>query len=270
LRSDGDESPYQYCGGDPVAATDPWGLMMVQGTGAAGGGKKQTTTLEHLYAVYRDGRNPSQCNALPTNPVTKLKWLWDAPAQRGKMIGTALTSAALLPGNPGGAVAAAVIERYVGYYHVEPWERQHPQDAKVLKLMGSAALFLAPEVAAVRAAALAEEGAAAVAAAPGFARTQYARLSGSVRTTTLARSPTCSYCGKRASTEVDHIRALRTDWEGAGRFEDMATRSARVNNPQNLTGACRSCNASKGARELGQSPGQWWPPGWGDSWWPFQ
>jgi RHS repeat-associated protein len=26
LRADGDESPYQYCGGNPVAATDPWGL----------------------------------------------------------------------------------------------------------------------------------------------------------------------------------------------------------------------------------------------------
>jgi RHS repeat-associated protein len=28
LRADGDESPYQYCGGDPVAQVDPWGLYM--------------------------------------------------------------------------------------------------------------------------------------------------------------------------------------------------------------------------------------------------
>jgi RHS repeat-associated protein len=28
LRADGDESPYQYCGGDPVAQVDPWGLYV--------------------------------------------------------------------------------------------------------------------------------------------------------------------------------------------------------------------------------------------------
>lgn len=35
-------------------------------------------------------------------------------------------------------------------------------------------------------------------------------------------------------------------------------------------GACASCNAAKGARALGEGPGQWWPPGWpSGTWWPF-
>jgi RHS repeat-associated protein len=50
LRADGEESPYQYCAGMPVAMTDPLGLAQVQGSGA-GGGQQQSTTLKHLYRL---------------------------------------------------------------------------------------------------------------------------------------------------------------------------------------------------------------------------
>jgi len=37
LKSDGPESPYQYCRGNPVAGTDPWGLYVT-----ASGGRTNT------------------------------------------------------------------------------------------------------------------------------------------------------------------------------------------------------------------------------------
>jgi hypothetical protein len=42
-------------------------------------------------------------------------------------------------------------------------------------------------------------------------------------------------------------------------------RSARINDPDNLTGACISCNSSKGSKPLGEGEGEWTPPSeqWG-------
>lgn len=39
--------------------------------------------------------------------------------------------------------------------------------------------------------------------------------------------------------------------------DDYATRTARVNEPSNLTGASGSCNAAKNASVLGEGEGQW-------------
>lgn len=53
-------------------------------------------------------------------------------------------------------------------------------------------------------------------------------------------------------------------------MDDFATRTARQNAPGNLAGACEFCNLSKGARELGMGPGQWWPSGWEQGeWWAY-
>lgn len=105
---------------------------------------------------------------------------------------------------------------------------------------------------------------------PAFARSQYGRVPAAERAAALETTPTCPYCGTNPSSQVDHITALRQDWGAGGWADDFATRTARINDPGNLIGACASCNASKGARVLDEGPGQWWPSGWpSGTWWPF-
>ncbi|GBE23817.1 HNH endonuclease [bacterium BMS3Bbin02] len=96
---------------------------------------------------------------------------------------------------------------------------------------------------------------------PAFARSQYGRVPAAERAAALETTPTCPYCGTNPSSQVDHITALRRDWGAGGWADDFATRTARVNDPGNLIGACASCNASKGARVFGEGSGQWWPSG---------
>ena len=50
---------------------------------------------------------------------------------------------------------------------------------------------------------------------------------------------TCGYCGKPGNT-VDHIQPLK----------NTGTKSPLATDPNNMVCACRSCNASKGARTL--------------------
>jgi hypothetical protein len=106
--------------------------------------------------------------------------------------------------------------------------------------------------------------------APAFARSQCGGVPSVGRAAALERAPTCPYCGEAPSTQVDHITALKQDWQSGGWADDFATRTARVNDPENLIGACQVCNAAKGARPIGTGPGEWWPPAWSpDAWWPF-
>ena len=58
-------------------------------------------------------------------------------------------------------------------------------------------------------------------------------------------------CGENPANKVDHINSLKQDWESGGWSDEPAVRTARVNDPGNLTGACTSCNASKGASPIG-------------------
>ncbi len=95
-----------------------------------------------------------------------------------------------------------------------------------------------------------------------FARSSYARLSSSTRSSVPKENPNCSYCGKPADT-IDHIKSLKSDWESGGSRDDFQVRSARINNPKNLNSACRACNSSKAARDIGVGPGQWRPQLWG-------
>lgn len=105
--------------------------------------------------------------------------------------------------------------------------------------------------------------------APAFARSQYGRMTTANQAAAFERAPTCPYCGEALSTQVDHINALKQDWSSGGWADDFATRTALVNDPENLVGACQACNASKGARPVGTGPGEWWPPGWpAGVWWP--
>jgi RHS repeat-associated protein len=104
---------------------------------------------------------------------------------------------------------------------------------------------------------------------PAYARSQYGRMTTGERNGALEKSPTCPYCGEAPSTQADHITSLKRDWESGGWADERATRTARVNDSDNLIGACGRCNQSKGARQIGRGPGQWWPGGWGDQWWPF-
>jgi hypothetical protein len=87
------------------------------------------------------------------------------------------------------------------------------------------------------------------------------------RTATLR--PTGDMLGEAPSTQADHITSLKQDWESGGWSDERAARTARVNDPDNLIGACGPCNASKGASPLGQGARQWWPRAWGNRWWPF-
>lgn len=78
------------------------------------------------------------------------------------------------------------------------------------------------------------------------------------------------YCGESPATQLDHIDSLKQDWANGGWQDDYATRTARVNDSSNLTGACASCNAAKNANVLGEGEGEWWPSAWSSGeWWPF-
>jgi len=106
---------------------------------------------------------------------------------------------------------------------------------------------------------------------PAYSRSAYGRVSAGDRAAALEETPTCPYCLKSPSTQVDHIDSLKQDWQSGGWADDAATRTARVNSPSNLTGACQACNgaAGKSASPLGEGPGQWWPPAWpSGTWWP--
>ncbi len=105
---------------------------------------------------------------------------------------------------------------------------------------------------------------------PPYARSQYGKPAGSVRSSALDKTDVCPYCGNRAPNTLDHVRAQKQDWVEGGWADDFADRTARINDPDNLVGACGSCNSSKGAKPIGQGEGEWWPPGWGaDDLWPF-
>lgn len=94
-------------------------------------------------------------------------------------------------------------------------------------------------------------------AAPKYARNKYTSVSQGEKTRVKQENPTCVYCEKRSSTTVDHIRSQKQDWVEGGWKDSKEVRSARVNDPSNLTGACSSCNPSKGSKELGT---EWTPP----------
>jgi hypothetical protein len=101
---------------------------------------------------------------------------------------------------------------------------------------------------------------------PPYDRSEYPPLTKAQREAALAREPTCQYCGKEPSTQVDHIDPLKQDWQNGGWKDTRAERGARVNDPNNLAGSCPACNGpgGKGSKPIGQGPGQWWPPGWDD------
>ena len=82
------------------------------------------------------------------------------------------------------------------------------------------------------------------------------------RETALSGRAKCSYCDKPA-TQGDHIKSLKSyaDDVNAGKIRRSdAVRQA--NAPENVTGACASCNLSKGAKTLSETPGpdKWVPP----------
>lgn len=105
---------------------------------------------------------------------------------------------------------------------------------------------------------------------PAFSRSAYGRVPGAARGQVLEDNPTCVYCGENPANQVDHINSLKQDWESGGWSDEPGVRTARVNDPGNLTGACASCNASKGASPIGTGSGEWWPSGWPlGEWWPF-
>ncbi|MGW0999840.1 polymorphic toxin-type HINT domain-containing protein, partial [Streptomyces sp. NPDC002523] len=99
---------------------------------------------------------------------------------------------------------------------------------------------------------------------------QFKKMKGSDRRAALNEYPTCVYCGVSPSTQADHIYPVKNYHQEGGWALDRAERSAEVNTPGNLTGACQPCNGSKNGSPLGDGPGEWWPPGWpAGSWWPF-
>jgi RHS repeat-associated protein len=91
---------------------------------------------------------------------------------------------------------------------------------------------------------------------PKYARNKYSAVSQSEKARVLQENPKCVYCEGRASTTVDHVRSQKQDWVEGGWNDTKETRSSRVNDPENLTGACSSCNSSKGSKTLEE----WTPP----------
>lgn len=72
----------------------------------------------------------------------------------------------------------------------------------------------------------------------------------------------CTYCDK-AATAGDHVKSLKSyaNDVNAGKIS-KADAVKQANSRDNITGACTSCNSSKGARELSQTegPGKWVAP----------
>ena len=66
----------------------------------------------------------------------------------------------------------------------------------------------------------------------------------------------CVYCDKAAATAGDHVIPVKkfADEINAGRITKAEAVKA-ANAPENIVGACKSCNSSKGAKELGATPG---------------
>ena len=79
----------------------------------------------------------------------------------------------------------------------------------------------------------------------------------------LANGGKCVYCDIRKATAGDHIKPLKKYADevnsGLKNFGDAVKES---NSIQNIAGACRSCNSSKGAKDLGESTTKttWAPP----------
>ena len=77
-----------------------------------------------------------------------------------------------------------------------------------------------------------------------------------------ANGGTCTYCEK-AATAGDHVKSLKSyaNDVNAGKIS-KADAVKQANSRDNITGACASCNSSKGARELSQTegPGKWLAP----------
>ena len=96
--------------------------------------------------------------------------------------------------------------------------------------------------------------------APKYARNKYKSVPRTEKKRVLDENPTCVYCESKPSTQVDHIRSQKQDWVEGGFNDSRDVRSARVNDPANLTGSCQSCNASKGSKPLGTGSDQWTPP----------
>lgn len=96
--------------------------------------------------------------------------------------------------------------------------------------------------------------------APKYARDKYKSVTRTEKKRVLEENKTCVYCDNKPSTQVDHIRSQKQDWVEGGFKDTREVRSARVNDPSNLTGSCQSCNASKGSKPLGNDPDQWTPP----------
>jgi RHS repeat-associated protein len=97
---------------------------------------------------------------------------------------------------------------------------------------------------------------------PNYKRSNYGRVSPLKRAQALEDSATCPYCRQRASTSVDHIRSQKQDCVSGGWKDTYDARTSRINDSNNLTGACSSCNSSKGPKAIGKGPDQWWPPAW--------
>lgn len=102
-----------------------------------------------------------------------------------------------------------------------------------------------------------DSGKATAEVIPQYARNKYSSVSKSEREAVLKKDPVCVYCGDKKSTTIDHVRSQKQDWVQGGWKDTKEARSARVNNPSNLSGACVSCNSGKGSKELGT---QWISP----------
>jgi RHS repeat-associated protein len=77
------------------------------------------------------------------------------------------------------------------------------------------------------------------------------------RTEALAASGgKCTYCDTGSAVAGDHVRSLKSfaDDVNAGKLS-RSDAVKQANSRENITGACVSCNSSKGARELSQTEG---------------
>ncbi len=77
------------------------------------------------------------------------------------------------------------------------------------------------------------------------------------RTEALAASGgKCTYCDTGSAVAGDHVKSLKSfaDDVNAGKLS-RSDAVKQANSRENITGACVSCNSSKGARELSQTEG---------------
>ena len=224
----------------------------------------QKPTNPQTWNLYAYGRNNPLSHVDPSGNIVETVWdianvaldvtslasnvaegNWGAAAvdAGGLVIDVAATAIPFVPGGAGTAIKAARMADK-GYEAVKSAKRVEATIVDSSKVVSK----LEKEV---------QHTVDSTTNVPKYARNKYSSPSPTKKGDVKKNNPVCVYCDKKPSTTVDHVRSQKEDWVNGGFKDTKEARSARVNDSENLTGACKSCNSSKGSKKLND---EWIPP----------